>query len=310
MSIVGLGEILWDVYEDEKYIGGAPANFACDLVQLGRSAHLVSRVGKDRLGEELRIALKLRGVGVRYIQTDSIKATGSVLVKLNRGAIPSFNCVRDVAYDYLEITPGILSLAEKTDVVLFGSLAQRNKMSRSSIYQFLDISPAKLKLFDFNHRGRKLPEEEMVFESLRRAAVFKADKREWRIFKKLIGKSDVPNKKVFRYITDRFNLAHICVSLGRGGCVVSTGKEHHYSPGIKLVPVDTVGAGDAFLSGFVDASLDRKDLPEIASWANALGAMVASLPGASPKFKRQDIYEFLEQHTKRVSIEKYKNLEF
>lgn len=310
MSIIGIGEVLWDVYDGEKYIGGAPANFVCDLVQLGHQAHIVSRVGKDRPGEELISALRLRGAVTDYIQTDSYKPTGRVLIKLKKGAIPTFTCIRDVAFDYMTMTPQLELIAKKSSVVLFGSLAQRNAASQSVIYSFLDTSPGKIKIFDANFRGRKLPEKKMVESSLQRATVLKTDKREWRILKKVLEKQNMSNGGMFQYLVERFNLRYVCVSLGRGGCVISTGKEYVYMPGIKITAVDTVGAGDAFAAGFVDAVLRNDELPMIAIWANAIGALVASMNGASPCFTKKDIQKFLDDHQDRVSIKKYKILEF
>jgi len=310
MTIVGIGEAVWDIYGDDKHIGGAPANFSSDIAQLGRSVSLVSRVGTDRPGEELLGALRVKGVGTSHMQKDIIKATGRVMVKLKKGAIPSFCCIRDAAYDYLEMNPRLERLAEKAAVVLFGNLALRTAASRQTIFRFLDFSGARLKIFNFNYRSRKLPDEEMIIGSLKRSTVIKADKREWRILKKVLRKNDESNESVFQYMREQFGILYTCVTLGRGGCIISTGKNFVYTPGFKIKPIDTVGAGDAFMAGFVDAYLDNKNLEDIAFWANGMGALVALKNGASPNLSRSELLDFFNQHTRKNCICKYKSLDF
>ncbi len=310
MTIVGIGETVWDLYGEDRFIGGAPANFASNIAQLGRPVALVSRVGTDRHGEELVGALRVKGVGTAHVQKDMIKATGRVTVKLKKGAIPSFCCLRDAAYDYLEMNARLQKLAERSEVVLFGNLALRTPVSRETIFRFLDLSKSRLKIFNFNYRARKLPDEELIIGSLRRSTVIKADKREWRILKRVLRRMDEPNDVVFRYMRETFGVQYICISLGRGGCIISSGNGFIYSPGFKIIPVDTVGAGDAFMAGFVDAYLDGRPLEDIAFWANAMGALVASKNGASPHFDRDELIAFIREHTRRVSIGKYKSLEF
>jgi fructokinase len=107
LNIIGIGEILWDIYADKKYLGGAPANFAIHCQQLGDNGIIVSRVGKDELGDEISNSLSQRGLETKYIQQDSVKPTGSVKVTLDENGKPKFDCTRDVVFDYLSMNANL-----------------------------------------------------------------------------------------------------------------------------------------------------------------------------------------------------------
>ncbi|MGH7455649.1 MAG: PfkB family carbohydrate kinase, partial [bacterium] len=91
-TIVGIGEVLWDIYRDRRYLGGAPANFAIHAAQLGDEGLLVSRIGDDGMGRELIQALRQRRLPVEAIQIDEKKPTGTVMVSLDVKGVPSFRC--------------------------------------------------------------------------------------------------------------------------------------------------------------------------------------------------------------------------
>ncbi|MCI0495452.1 PfkB family carbohydrate kinase, partial [candidate division KSB1 bacterium] len=128
-TIIGIGEILWDIYENEKYLGGAPANFAYHCQQLGDRGIIVSRVGDDDLGRSVIDSLRHRSLETRYIQSDSSRKTGTVYVTIDEKGKPQFQCSTDVAFDYLEFDDRLCSLAQEADAILFGTLAQRNSVS-------------------------------------------------------------------------------------------------------------------------------------------------------------------------------------
>ena len=92
--IVGLGEILWDVFPTGPRFGGAPANFACHAAGLGARTYVVSSVGNDALGDKAITALKEHGVQTNYVQR-SAAATGSVQVVLDRAGQASYDFARD-----------------------------------------------------------------------------------------------------------------------------------------------------------------------------------------------------------------------
>src|SRR3954452_15176255 len=100
--IVGIGEVLWDVFPDgRKVAGGAPFNFAFHCKQLGHEAVIVSRVGDDELGRELRAEVRSLGLTDDFIQTDYEHPTGTVRVTVDEQGQPSYEIVDDVAWDYI-----------------------------------------------------------------------------------------------------------------------------------------------------------------------------------------------------------------
>src|SRR2546423_7595770 len=152
--IVGIGELLWDVYPDgRKVAGGAPFNFAFHCRQLGHPAVIVSRVGDDDLGRELRDEVRLLGLSHEYIQTDPEHPTGTVKVTVDAAGQPSYTITENVAWDYIEFGPQLALLREFASAICFGSLAQRAPVSGSSIYEFVAPTRARMRVFDLNLRG-------------------------------------------------------------------------------------------------------------------------------------------------------------
>lgn len=79
-NIIGLGEILWDIFPEEKRLGGASANFVYHISSLGHNGLIISKVGNDRLGKDIVKKLFELGLGTSYIQIDSEYLTGKVNV--------------------------------------------------------------------------------------------------------------------------------------------------------------------------------------------------------------------------------------
>src|SRR5882762_2227682 len=152
-TVVGLGELLWDMFSHGKQLGGAPANFAYMTALLGDRGIVASRVGGDRLGQEAIWHLKSSGLDTAHIQRDGGHPTGKVLVQVDSKGHPEYRICEDVAWDYLEWTTDWQELAIVTDAVCFGSLAQRSEASRSTIRRFLQsVRADAARIFDVNLR--------------------------------------------------------------------------------------------------------------------------------------------------------------
>src|SRR5947208_12848534 len=99
--IVGIGELLWDIYPDGRRVaGGAPFNFAFHCRQLGHAAAIVSRVGDDELGRELREEVRRLGLSDEFIRTDRDHPTGTVRVTIDAAGQPAYTITEGVAWDY------------------------------------------------------------------------------------------------------------------------------------------------------------------------------------------------------------------
>jgi fructokinase len=307
--IVGLGEILWDIYGEEKFLGGAPANFAVHVQQAGQLGLVLSRVGQDKLGEELRLHLKEMQLQPAFLQADPNNPTGTVLVTLDRSGVPSFKCTKDVAFDHLEFDSNWQELAPKVDAVLFGTLAQRNEQSHQTIHEFLNAAVKAIKIYDINLRGWNARTHEIVESSLQKADVIKLNKEELETLGNVF--PNIDNSNLIPHLLERFNLNLAAVTLGQGGAMVWSVKEgRHYSPGFRVNTVDTTGSGDAFAAGLVIKMLDNASIQELAEFANLLGAFVATQKGAVPKWNNAELNQ-IRLHSERVEVDlKYNTLWF
>ena len=195
--IVGLGEVLWDVFPDGPRFGGAPANFACMSAQLAAQlasqlatgdtdVHMVSSVGCDELGPPAIASLKEHGVGTDFVTTRP-EPTGRVDVTLDAAGVASYLFAEDVAWDHLEWTPALGELAAQTQAVCFGTLAQRSELSSATIQRFVNATPRDaLRVFDINLRTPYWSEK-VIRESLALANVLKLNDAELPILSAMLG---------------------------------------------------------------------------------------------------------------------------
>ena len=299
LTVVGIGEVLWDVYDGDKRLGGAPANFALHVRQLGHDGIVVSRVGRDGLGREILDSLGRMGSPIEYIQVDGEHPTGTVMVSLDAQGRPTFSITPQVAYDYLEYTEDLRTLAERADAVLFGSLAQRNQRTRKAIWEFLRDARKALKVFDVNLRSWDQGTQEVVRESLKLTDLLKVNDDELKRLKELLGRPGEGTEGFLGRLMGEFQVRLVALTLGERGCVLATPEEVLASPAFDIAPVDTTGSGDAFAAGLVVGFLEGKSLRETADLANGLGGFVATRKGAVPPYTLSEIDHFLRTTPRR-----------
>jgi fructokinase len=282
-KIVGLGEVLWDVLPTGKQLGGAPANFAYISNRLGNHGIVASRVGTDEDGNEIIEKLNAVGVDVSRIQKDSEHATGMVEVALQNGQ-PSYRITENVAWDFLEFSEDWKELAKSCDAVCFGTLAQRNSVSRNTIQDFLNqTNPECLRIFDVNLRQNYFSPP-ILLQSLKLANVLKLNHEELPgivdLFE-IYGADEIEKVKNLRA---KFDLHLVCLTRGGGGSLLIGENEISEHSGIRVEIADTIGAGDAFTATLAHGILHGWNLAEINEKANRIGAFVASQTGAMPEF--------------------------
>lgn len=280
-TIVGLGELLWDLLPGGRQLGGAPANFAFHAAHLGNAARVVSRVGDDELGCELLARFKSLDLSCESVQIDSEHPTGTVPVKLDASGQPDFTIVEDVAYDYLAWTQPLQSLAAATDAVCFGSLAQRNAQSRETIRAFLEATrPDTVRVFDVNLR-QAFYSTDVLAESLELSTIVKLNNDELPKVCALLACCGAGEVECARALIGKFRLDLVCVTRGGRGSLLVNAKTSVVHPGIEVDVVDTVGSGDAFTAALVHHYLRGASLDKISDAANRLGAWVATHAGAT-----------------------------
>jgi fructokinase len=283
-NIVGLGEVLFDIFApDKKMLGGAPANFAYVATKLGDRGMVASRVGDDSVGVEIIESLQASGVDVSLIQTDDSHASGTVLISLNGGQ-PEYKITANAAWDNLELNDAWRDAAATCDAVCFGTLAQRGEVSRIAITDFVAATREDaLRIFDVNLR-QEFYSADIVLQSLQLANVVKLNSDELPVVAELL---EIPGTREFdvvKMLREKFDLRLACVTRGGSGSLLVTASEKSDHAGIEVEIADTVGAGDAFTAGMTHGLLRGHGLDEINERANRVGAFVASQVGAMPDF--------------------------
>lgn len=280
-TIVGIGEILWDVFPDGKVLGGAPANFAYHVAQFGFDGYAVSAIGNDELGDE--IIQNLSTKELKYLIERIPFPTGTVNVAVDDNGIPHYEICQNVAWDNIPFTEKMEALAKRTKTVCFGSLAQRNDASRLTINKFLDILPPEaLIIFDINLR-QHFYSKELIIHSLSRCNILKINDDEVVLVAKLFGWEENTEMEICQMLLADYSLSMVVLTKGTQGSYVITADFTSFllTPEVKVA--DTVGAGDSFTGSFVAALLSGKSIAEAHKLAVDVSAFVCTQHGAMPK---------------------------
>jgi fructokinase len=286
-TIVGLGELLWDLLPHGPQLGGAVSNFAVMAARLGNNGAIATRIGTDPLGREAMTYLKSTPLDTGYIQEDFSRVTGTVTVALDQGE-PRYTIHEPVAWDFLEFTPHWVALAEQADAVCFGTLAQRSPASRRTIESFLhETRPECVRIFDVNLRAPFFSPE-IVERSLELATILKLNADEMPLVLSLLEFPDAAGTTPdfllngARQIIDEFPVRLVAITLGAQGSLLVTRNEVDRHAGYPAKVVDAVGAGDAFTAALTHYYLRGAPLSQLNAAGNRWGAWVASRAGAMP----------------------------
>lgn len=278
--VVGLGEILWDVFPERKILGGAPANFAYHISQFGFNGYAVSAIGEDLLGKEILENLEQKGLN--YLIEKTVYPTGTVQVTLDKEGIPQYKILENVAWDNIPFTARTENLAKNTRTACFGSLAQRNEVSRATIRQYLETMPEdSLKIFDINLR-QKFYSKELIHESLTLANILKINDEEILVVADLYGWPG-EEQDICKRLLNEYKLDIIILTKGTEGSYVFTPRQTSSLPTPKIHVADTVGAGDSFTAAFIAAYMHGERIEDAHQLAVEISAYVCQQHGAMPK---------------------------
>ncbi len=295
-KIVSIGEVLWDLFPAGAQLGGAPANFACHAAALGGDVALVSRVGRDDLGTEALVRLRDRGLNLSALSVDPSVSTGTVDVQVASDGQPRFTIRTDAAWDFITADEATLRLVATADVVCFGSLAQREPVSRDSIARILSATRSDaLRVFDINLRAPFFSAE-VIQSSLEAANVLKLNEAELPVLAsqfRLGGSADGQLETLAR----RFDLDVVALTLGAAGSRVLRNGVWTSEPGRKVQVKDAVGAGDSFTAALVMGLLRGWPTSEILAAATDIAAYVCTQPGATPELPLQLVSPFSNNAT-------------
>ena len=280
-KVIGIGEVLWDLLPSGAQLGGAPANFAYHAQALGARAGVISRVGSDRLGQDIRRRLAELHLPLDLVQCDESAPTGTVTVELTGDGIPQFTIHRDVAWDHLVPTEAALSAARAAHALCFGTLAQRDEPSHSTIQKLLShAAPESWRVFDINLR-QTFYTRAVIESSLGFANVLKLNDEELPVLAAMFGLNGDVAMQVSA-IAQMFELKLVALTRGPLGSLLYHGGRWSECQTRPVRVKDTVGAGDAFTAALVMGLLQDMDLDQINIAANEVARHVCSCAGATP----------------------------
>lgn len=280
--VVGMGEALWDVLPEGKKIGGAPANFAYHVSQFGLPSCVVSAIGDDALGKE--IIENFTSKGLDQLIAEVPYPTGTVQVEIDQTGIPLYDIKENVAWDNIPYTEHLEALAKRTKAVCFGSLAQRNVVSRETINHFLDTMPKdddSLIVFDVNLR-QGFYNKEILCKSMQNCNILKINDEELITVSRMFGYPGIDLQDKCWILLGKYNLKMLILTCGINGSYVFTPGNVSFQPTPKVEVADTVGAGDSFTAAFIASILKGKSVTEAHTIAVKTSAFVCTQKGAMP----------------------------
>lgn len=281
--VVGMGEALWDVLPEGKKIGGAPANFAYHVSQFGLPSRVVSAVGNDPLGRE--IVENFTSKGLNHLIEEVPYPTGTVQVEIDPAGVPQYDIKENVAWDNIPYTARLEALAGQTRAVCFGSLAQRNVVSRDTINRFLDAMPQtadSIVVFDVNLR-QGFYTKDILCNSMKRCNILKINDEELVTVSRMFGYPGIDLQDKCWILLGKYNLRMLILTCGINGSYVFTPGNVSFQPTPKVEVADTVGAGDSFTAAFIASLLKGKSVAEAHALAVRTSAFVCTRKGAMPE---------------------------
>lgn len=288
--VVCFGEILWDFLPQGKAAGGAPVNVAYHLTQLGKSPAVITRIGDDDLGKELKKSFEQKKIDTTFFQTDPIHPTGKVTADIKDHEVV-YDIVKPVAWDFIEWKEDFFSLLHQSPYFVFGSLVTRNEVSRKTLFQCLEV--ANTKVLDINLRPPHF-NKNVLKELLQKADILKLNEGELHLISGWF--NDLTNEEdKIQFLKEDCNINTIIVTKGSNGAVLFNNGIFYYHKGYPVSVADTIGSGDAFLAAMISSFIDNVGEKDSLDFANALGALVASRSGGCPVYEMNEVREFMKK---------------
>lgn len=283
LDVAIFGEALADVFPDRTVIGGAPLNVARHLNALQMHPVFITRLGEDDLKQTLMETFSSEALDTTGVQIDPVKPTGKVLVTLENGE-PSYDIVPDQAYDHIHDGMTHLTMMSIQPVLkYFGTLAQRNTVSRTALDPFMNDKPAPIFL-DLNLR-EPWYDAEIIERSLTRCDYAKMNAGELKIICKLMDIEGESEEVLARALMVQFKLKQIIITCGSEGCWALDEKLNRIEADAAVLPgemADTVGAGDGFAAIYLLGIARDWPIQQTMQRANQFASAICTLHGAAP----------------------------
>lgn len=279
-KVIGIGELLFDVFPTGKKLGGAPVNFAYHVQQLGLDSLAVSAIGKDPLGDEIMSLLEEKSINGYVPRVDA--PTGTVQVSLDAEGVPTFTIMENVAWDLIPFSEELAKEASCCSAICFGSLAQRSTISHETISRLVKLAPKDaLIIFDINLR-QHFYSKDLIEESLRECNTLKINETEFELVMNLLGRKETDFRKGSEWLMKEYGIDTVILTCGAEGSYIFADSFVSFEPTPKVEVADTVGAGDSFTAAFCASILRGESMKEAHRKAVAVSAYVCTQMGAMP----------------------------
>jgi fructokinase len=288
------GDVLWDLLPSGKLPGGAPMNVAIHLQNLGIETFIISRIGNDDLGQEIKSFINSKNCSTDLIQIDKTYKTGIVNVTLNAKKEASYDIVQPIAWDFIIPNAANFAAVSAAKAIVFCSLACRNDVSKEALMAFLEADI--IKVFDVNFRPPHYSQS-LVEELMQQADIVKMNEDEIQIIADWQGIQHLDYHEIMKFLSKKFKLKVIVLTRGENGAAALNETGYFENKGFKVSVADTVGSGDAFLAGFLKNYFDDKPIDYCLNYACAIGAVVAGHHGANPAINETDVFKMMQSGT-------------
>jgi fructokinase len=258
--------------------------------RLGHRVAFLSAVGDDERGKRAVCAVRDLGLATEFIQTVPEVPTGTVTVRVDAGGQPAYVIHRPAAYDFVDLDGRRFSrlAAVRPDWICYGTLQAMATQARALVRRVLARFPTAQRFYDVNLRPDSYTLE-LVEEWLSLATLVKWNEDEMRTVQALRGGPVLENEAFCRSQAEKFGWKGVCVTRGENGCALLLNGEYVEVPGRPVTVADTVGAGDAFSAALLHGIQAGWPPYQIGEFANRLGALVASRPGALPPWSPKEL---------------------
>jgi fructokinase len=260
-------------------------NVAFHTNQLGMEAKMISRIGNDVLGKELKKFLENMGVSTDLIQTDETFPTGVVNVTFDSHGSPAYEIVSPVAWDFISLDEKAEECVRNADALVFGSLACRTEGNKKTLLEYMEIAPVRV--FDINLRT-PFYTQAVIEELLAKSDILKMNDEECSLLAGWVG-APGDEKTQLNFIKNKFGLEVVILTKGKDGAVCLSESGYFEQPGFPIKVQDTIGSGDAFLAAFLSKYLQEESTRDCLAFAAAVGALVATKRGGTPNIRFEEI---------------------
>ncbi len=293
MKITCFGEVLWDIFPEHKKIGAPPLNVALRLKSIGVDSSIITKIGNDDLGNDIKAYVEDRELPTHTFQVDKKYKTGEVLVTLDHENTATYEISGPVAWDFIEYSEKISNEVQQSDAIIYGSLASRNEVSRNTLLKLLDS--ARFKVLDINLRPPNY-NATLLLELMQKADFIKLNDEE---LEEICTYFDIAKNVLedqVKTISEYTDTNQICITKGAKGATLFYNNTFYYNVGYKVKVVDTVGAGDSFLATLISELLSGRNPQAALDYACVIGAMVAGSNGANPDFTLEEVQKFINDN--------------